>query len=125
MWPDEQARAFAAGFARAYLSYSPRHPKRYARGLGRFMAPELTAAAVPRFAKLGDAQSVAHAVTAGAARIDDDRALITVAVGLAGDPAVRYLAVPVARDDRGGLAVVDLPSFVAVAGCRERAGGGV
>ena len=23
-WPDDQARAFAVGFARAYLSYSPR-----------------------------------------------------------------------------------------------------
>jgi hypothetical protein len=32
-WPGDEARAFAADFARAYLSYSPRHPASYARAL--------------------------------------------------------------------------------------------
>jgi hypothetical protein len=113
VWPDEEARAFAAGFARAYLSYSPWHPVRYLHGLERFMAPELAAAAVPRFAGQGSEQLVMQAVIARVARVDDDRALITVAVGLAGDPGQRYLAVPVARDQHGGLAIDDLPAFVA------------
>jgi Conjugative transposon protein TcpC len=113
VWPDEQARAFAAGFARAYLSYSPRRRQRYVRGLGRFMAAELVAGAVPEFVGRGGDQLVEQAVPARSARVDADRAVITVAVGLAGSPGVRYLAVPVARDDHGGLVVADLPSFVA------------
>ena len=113
VWPDEQARAFAAGFARAYLSYSPRFPKRYVRGLRRFMAPELVGDAVPRFPRRGRDQLVAQAAVARVRRVDDEHALVTVAVGLAGSPGLRYLAVPVGRDARGGLAVYDLPSFVA------------
>jgi hypothetical protein len=112
VWPDEQARAFAAGFARAYLSYSPRRPKRYVRGLGRFMPAELVGAALPQFAG-GRDQLVAQAVAAGVARLDRDRALVTVLVGLAGEPGARYLVVPVGRDERGGLSVYDLPAFVA------------
>jgi hypothetical protein len=113
VWPDEEERAFAAGFARAYLSYSPRHPVRYLHGLGRFMTAELAAAAAPQFAAQGSEQLVMQAVIARVARVGGDRALITVAVGLAGDPGQRYLAVPVRRDQHGGLAVDDLPSFVA------------
>lgn len=112
VWPHERARAFAASFARAYLSYSPRRRQRYARGIGRFMAPELVASAVPELARRGEDQIVAQAAPAGSVRLADGRALVAVAVGPAGNPGARYLAAPVARDDRDGLVVDELPSFV-------------
>ena len=108
-WPDERARVFAASFARAYLSFSPKRRAQYARGLSRFMAPELVAGAPPQFAA---EQLVVHAAATEATRLGADRALVTVAVGLAGSAGVRYLAVPVARDGRGGLVVDELPSLV-------------
>jgi hypothetical protein len=112
VWPDEQAQAFAASFARAYLSFAPGRREQHGRELARFMAPELAAAAMPEVVRRGE-QEVADAVPAGSTRLDADRALVTVAVGLAGRPGVRYLAVPVGRDEHGGLVVYDLPSFVA------------
>jgi hypothetical protein len=64
-WPDDRARAFAVGFASAYLTYDPLRPRSYARGIGRFMAPELVEAAVPQFAQRSRAQSVTQASVAG------------------------------------------------------------
>lgn len=113
VWPDEPVRAFAASFARAYLSFAPGRREQHARELARFMAPELAAAGIPEVVRRGGEQLVAHVVPAGSTRLDADRALVTVAVGLAGRSGVRYLAVPVGRDERGGLVVYDLPSFVA------------
>ena len=52
------------------------------------------------------------------ARLDARHALVTVAATVEGAPATRYLTVPVARDDAGGLVVSDLPSFAAGAGAR-------
>lgn len=109
VWPDERARAFAVSFARAYMSYSPKRRAQYVRGLSRFMAPELVAGAVPQFA---DEQLAVQAFGAGTTPLGADRALVTVAVGLADGPGVRYLAVPVARDEHGGLVVDELPSLV-------------
>src|SRR4051794_4611495 len=40
-WPDDEARAFAVEFTRAYLSYSPRQPERYANVVRAFVSPEL------------------------------------------------------------------------------------
>ncbi|MGH2948467.1 MAG: conjugal transfer protein, partial [Solirubrobacteraceae bacterium] len=89
----------------------PGRREQHARELARFMAPELAAAAMPEVVRRGE-QEVGGAVPAGSTRLDADRALVTVAVGLARDSGVRYLAVPVGRDERGGLVVYDLPSFV-------------
>src|SRR3954451_6899526 len=36
-WPDDDARAFAADFARAYLSFSPRRPDASARAVQAFV----------------------------------------------------------------------------------------
>jgi hypothetical protein len=115
VWPDDEARAFAQDFARAYLSYSPRRPGRYARRLERFAGPELAAAMVPDFAQRGSRQVVQALSTARVARLGDRQALITVAASLALEDGgtTRLLTVPVARDARGGLAVFDLPSFAA------------
>jgi hypothetical protein len=108
IWPDDEARAFAVDFARAYLSYSPREPERSAQAVRAFVAPELADLVVPQFAKDAPAQSVGAAGVARSAVIDARHALVTVAV-----EGGRYLTVPVARDGGGGLVVYDLPSFAA------------
>ena len=113
-WPDDEARAFAVDFARAYLSYSPRYPQRYARGVLGFVSPDVADSVVPRFAQRDSRQMVQNALVAHVERQDDRRALVTVAATLAArSVSTRYLTVPVARDGRGGLTVYDLPSFVA------------
>src|SRR4051794_30595617 len=49
-WPDDDARAFAADFARAYLSYSPKEPDVSARAIQAFAAPELANTIAPEYA---------------------------------------------------------------------------
>jgi hypothetical protein len=107
-WPDDEARAFAVEFARAYLSYSPREPQRSAQALRSLVAPELADSVVPQFGEDAPAQSVDATGVARSAVIDARHALVTVAV-----EGGRYLTVPVARDGAGGLVVYDLPSFAA------------
>jgi hypothetical protein len=51
-------------------------------------------------------------VVAREVSLGESRALVTVAVGLEGGGS-RYLTVPVARDEAGGLAVFEAPSFSA------------
>jgi len=36
-WPDDEARAFAVDFTRAYLSYSPKSPDGYASSVRSFV----------------------------------------------------------------------------------------
>jgi hypothetical protein len=122
-WPDDAAKAFAIGFVDAYLNWSPgQDPDSYARGLETFAAPELVADLAPRFDEPGHTAAqrprppqgvtVRSATVAGAVRLDDRRALVTVAATLAGaTPARRVVTVPIARDTAGGLVVYDLPSF--------------
>ena len=113
-WPDDEARAFAVDFTRAYLSYSPRYPQRYARGVLAFVSPDVADSVVPRFAQRDSRQVVQNALVARVEREDDRRALVTVAATLASrNVSTRYLTVPVARDARDGLTVYDLPSFAA------------
>lgn len=108
VWPDDEARAFAVEFARAYLSYSAGDPNRSADAVRAFVTPELADSVVPQFAKDARAQSVAAVAVARSVVVDARHALITVAVD-----GGRYLTVPVARDGAGGLVVYDLPSFAA------------
>jgi hypothetical protein len=104
-WPDDQARAFAVRFARAYMGYSPERPS---RELLSYAAPELAGSLLPRFdGRDPDPAPVRDAVVAGVERLDRDHALVTVSV------STRFLVVPVARDAEGGLLVSDLPSFAA------------
>lgn len=112
-WPDDEARAFAVGFARAYLSFSPDDPDGYARAVQRFAAGELRGSIVAQLPEHGDGQAVEDAVVARVARLSSTRALVTVAASVSADKVVstRFLTVPVARDGRGGLVVDDLPSF--------------
>jgi Conjugative transposon protein TcpC len=96
-WPDDEARAFAVDFARAYLG---------SEQLQAFVAPELTATIAPEY---DEPQEVTSATVARTTAIDDRHALLTVAATV--DADTRYLAVPVGRDAAGGLAVYDLPSL--------------
>jgi Conjugative transposon protein TcpC len=108
---DDEILAFAAGFARAYMTFSPAHPEKHARALSTYVAPSLGEHAGLQLPEAGKGQAVAETLPAGIVRLDRRRSLVTVAVALAGDPRARFLAVPVARDDEGRLAVFDYPSF--------------
>jgi hypothetical protein len=110
-WPDDGVRAFAADFARAYLTYSPSDPDASADAVRAFVAPELASSVVPEYAEDAPRRAVGSVSVARVQRIDDSRALVTVAAAATG--GTRYLTVPVARDARGGLVVSDLPSLAA------------
>ncbi|MDA0165658.1 conjugal transfer protein [Solirubrobacter ginsenosidimutans] len=101
-WPDEEARAFAADFARAYLT-APEP------SLERYVTPDLAPAIAAEYAA-HSRQDVGAVSVARVAQLGPSQALITVAAAV-GD-GTRYLAVPVARDARGGLVVSDLPALV-------------
>jgi hypothetical protein len=111
VWPDDAARAFAADFTRAYFTYSPSDPDASARAVQAFVAPELAGSVAPQFSEHAKAQSVGSVTVGRIARLDDRDALVTVAAAVNG--STRYLTVPVARDEHGGLVVSDLPSFAA------------
>ena len=102
-WPDEEARAFAADFARAYLT-APEPP------LERYVTPDLAPSIAADFDDAHSRQDVGAVSVARVAPLGPSQALITVAAAVGSD--TRYLAVPVARDAGGGLVVPDLPSLV-------------
>jgi hypothetical protein len=110
-WPDDGVRAFAADFARAYLTYSPKDPEATATAIRAFVGPELANSVVPEYSEDAMRRAVGSVSVARVARIDDTHALVTVAAAATG--GTQYLAVPVARDARGGLVVSDLPSLAA------------
>jgi hypothetical protein len=111
-WPDDAARAFAVEFVSAYLTHSPADELgAYAAALEPFAAPDLVAQLAPRFDEGEPREAVRSAVVAGVVRLDDELALVTVAVTLDGPVSRRLVTVPIARDRRGGLVVDDLPSF--------------
>jgi hypothetical protein len=112
-WPDDEARAFAAEFARAYLSFRPGHADQAARAVQAFAAPELAGSIVPEYDGDAKPQTVVSVVPARSVALDAQHALVTVAVAVDAAPVTRYLTVPVARDATGGLVVSDLPSFAA------------
>src|SRR3954451_3643245 len=92
-WPDDDARAFAADFARAYLSFSPRRVDASARAVQAFAAPELASAIAPVYGENAPRQAVVSVTVARTARLDARHALVTVAAAVEGAPATRYLTV--------------------------------
>jgi hypothetical protein len=112
VFPDAEARAFAASFARAYLTVSPGRERRRERTLSWFFAPGVAEEAVVRVPPHGPEVAVAQVSVARETQLGAGRALVTVAASLSNGRAV-YLSVPIARDERGGLAVYDLPAFSA------------
>jgi hypothetical protein len=102
--PDDMARAFAVGFARAYLTGDG--------SLRDYVGEELAARGLPESAD-SEPVAVEAATVAAERRLLARRVLITVACELAGGAGTRYLAVPVASDPAGRLAVFAPPAFVA------------
>jgi Conjugative transposon protein TcpC len=107
-WPDDEARAFAVDFARAYLGSDRSHVEAgpEPKHLEAFVAPELAATIAPEYE---EPQEVQSATVARTTTLDARHALVTVAATV--EDTTRYLAVPVGRDAGGALAVYDLPSF--------------
>ena len=110
-WPDDGARAFAADFARAYLSYSPKDPEASADAVRAFVAPQLASSVVPAYGEDAPRRAVGSVSVARVERIDELHARIIVAA--ATTAGTRYVTVPVARDSHGGLVVSELPSLAA------------
>ncbi len=111
-FPGSDARAFAASFARAYMSFSPGHQEWVELALQPYLAPELRADAGIEVPPSGNAQRVESVTPARSVRIDREHALVTVAVAVSNKVVTtRYLSVPVARDESGGLVVYDYPSL--------------
>ncbi len=110
--PDGDARAFAASFARVYLTVSPGHEAQHARAVDLFLAQGLSDQAAVIVPSRGPGVSVAQAMVAREVSLGDSRALLTVAASMS-DGRTVYLTVPVARDGDGGLVVDDLPSLSA------------
>jgi hypothetical protein len=48
-WADDGVRAFAADFARAYLTYTPSDPDASATAVRAFVGPELSGSIVPEY----------------------------------------------------------------------------
>jgi Conjugative transposon protein TcpC len=102
--PDDPARAFAVGFARAYLTADG--------SLRGYVPDQLAARGLPE-RQTGQPVAVAAATVAAERRLSLHRVLITVACELDGSASTRYLAVPVAKDAGGRLAVFAAPALVA------------
>lgn len=113
VWPDEQATSFAVRFASAYMSYDPENPDFWEATVEPFLAGRVDPQQALELPERGTAQVAEQAVASGVQPISGDRALVTVAVRVVGERVgTRYLAVPVARDGAGGLAVYDYPALV-------------
>jgi hypothetical protein len=115
-WPDDAARALAVEFATAYLTHTPgEDPDLAARRLGALASADMAGELAPQFDHNAPAQEVRSATVARALTLDKRHALITVAATLAigGELRTRWLTVPVARDQAGGVVVDELPSFAA------------
>lgn len=111
-FPDGEARAFAVAFARSYLTVDPDRDGQRAERLSSLVSESLSNQVAPVVSPRGPGAAVADATVAREVHLGESRALITVAVFMR-DGRTRYLTVPVARDERGGLVVYDLPALSA------------
>lgn len=110
--PDTEVQAFAVAFVRTYLSLSPGRERLRERRLAPFFAPGVAEQAIVRGPYHGPESLVEQATVAREVTLGASRVLVTVAASMS-DGRTIYLSVPVARDQHGGLAVFDLPSFAA------------
>jgi hypothetical protein len=100
-WPDDEARVFAADFARAYLSYSPKDPDASARAVQGFAAPEMAASIAPEYDEDAPDQAVGSVMVARTVSLDAGHALVTVAAAIEGSSATRYRSVGADRSHGG------------------------
>lgn len=111
---SSEVDAFAAAFAREYLTLTPARPDTYALRLEPFLAPGLDKNAGVQIPARSAAQTAGVAIVVRRERIDRARSLVTIAVEVSGKaPGMRYLTVPVYRDRSGALAVYDYPAIAA------------
>jgi hypothetical protein len=110
-WPDDEVRAFASDFARAYLTYNAKDPEASATAIRAFVGSELASSIVPEYGEDASRRAVGSVSVARVTKLNDSRALVTVAAAATG--GTQYLSVPIARDGSGGLVVSDLPSLAA------------
>lgn len=104
--PDQAGQAFAEAFARSYLSWDPGRPELQEQAVGRYLSDELDPGAGVQATQ---PQQVLWTAAVGSVT-DGSREVVTVAV--ATDRGDYHLAVPVARNGAGLLAVVDYPALV-------------
>lgn len=114
-FPGPSEQAFAVRVAGLYLGGEALGSAGGPPALDSVLASGLRGRFAPATAGKGATPSVAEATVSGVKPIGADRAVVTVACVLRGPgrSPVRYVAVPVARDPRGGLVAYDLPSLVA------------
>lgn len=105
----ESAAGFAEAFARAYLTWDTARPELHSIALAPYLGPDIDAdAGLPVPVDAGD-QRVTWTATVDQVDTDPGRLAVTVAVAIDGTPGLRYLAVPVAYDRSGALAVPTTP----------------
>lgn len=111
-FPDDEARAFAVQFTRAYLTFAPEHPEYHELSVRPFVSAPLREDGALELPVRGPSQTVTSATVARAKPLGDNRALVTIAATVVNRTiTTRYLTVPVARDANGGLTVYDYPAF--------------
>ncbi|MCA1699623.1 MAG: conjugal transfer protein [Actinobacteria bacterium] len=111
-FPDDEARAYAVQFTRAFLTFTPAHPDYHELSVRPFLAAQLRESAALELPERGASQTVTAATVARAKLLGRNRALVTVAATVVNRTVTtRYLTVPVARDSAGGLVVYDYPAF--------------
>lgn len=111
-FPDDEARAFAVQFTRAYLTFTPEHPEYHDLSVRPFVSAPLREDGALELPVRGPSQTVTSATVARAKALGRSRALVTVAATVVNRTiTTRYLTVPVARDGAGGLTVYDYPAF--------------
>lgn len=111
-FPDDEARAYAVQFTRAFLTFTPMHPDYHELSVRAFLATQLRESAALELPERGPSQTVTAATVARVKALSRGRALVTVAATVVNKTVTtRYLTVPVARDSAGGLVVYDYPAF--------------
>ena len=106
---DHGGAAFAEAFARAYLAADPREPEVRERRLAAYLADELEPDGGRASGRAGPRAVEWTAVVSQERRAG--RLIVTVAAAME-DGRLVHLAVPVARDRRGFLAVPAYPALV-------------
>ena len=111
-FPDDEARAYAVQFTRAFLTFTPAHPDYHELSVRPFLAAPLRESGALELPERGPSQTVTAATVARAKSLARNRALVTVAATVVNRTVTtRYLTVAVARDSAGGLVVYDYPAF--------------
>lgn len=111
-FPDDEARAYAVQFTRAFLTFTPMHPEYHELSVRAFLAAQLRESGALELPERGPSQTVTAATVARVKALGRGRALVTVAATVVNKTVTtRYLTVPVARDSAGGLVVYDYPAF--------------